>query len=525
MRRDYAKGQSTRSSLVKQGTTVSRMPRWSRRLVIGIVCLSPFAPAHAGFETILGNVDGVFQDSSSAFVVRGWACWKDAPGASPKIDLYVGGESNHGGTKLGTYESNQPNEPTVDQVCGTTNTPHRFVITLNITMRQRYAGKAIYLYGVPAFSNYSYTLLSGSGQFTVPAAPAVTDSVYYIHTDRLGSNVIMTDDKANVVAKTDYKAYGSAASNQQKNESPGYTGHYEDPLTGLTYMQQRYYDSDLGRFVSIDAAAAKPGDVFNFNRYAYASNNPLSFIDPTGMAAQAVCGNATLNQDGSWSVSGCGGGGGGGSGFVPPSVWYGGGGGRDPGAGQPNFGGGGGGGIPTERPVNVTANRPPDIARQEFFGFTAQNQMFARQFESIYAGWNRFMRLFQKGELNVSVGLGASGEVMPDYADVEAGFAFDSSPNACFYGSGSAGAGLGGIWGAAGISGGIGSGALASGNQTSYGTYWAGGEGVLGEGKISYSPGSGIGYARGLWGFSASATGVTLSGGGFVNETSYRCLR
>ncbi|HKT29755.1 RHS repeat-associated core domain-containing protein, partial [Dyella sp.] len=259
--------------------------RWKRRL-IACMAILPWAPAYAGFETALGHVDGVAQVGSGEMVVRGWSCWTDVSTVSPQVELYVGGERDRGGIKIATAATDQPNEPDVDQVCRTQNRPHRFAIALNIAIRQQYADRTIYVYSVPAFPSGTYTLLGGSGQYTVPAAPAVADAVYYIHTDRLGSNVIMTDDKANVVAKTDYKAYGAASDNQQKNEAPGYTGHYEDPLTELTYMQQRYYDADLGRFLSVDPIAGGPGNVFNFNRYAYASNNPLKFVDPTGMLQQ-----------------------------------------------------------------------------------------------------------------------------------------------------------------------------------------------------------------------------------------------
>jgi RHS repeat-associated protein len=70
------------------------------------------------------------------------------------------------------------------------------------------------------------------------------------------------------------------------NRSPaGYTGQYEDPLTDLTYMQARYYDGDLGVFLSIDPLSTTLDNLLNFGRYAYASANPLSFIDPAGMAA------------------------------------------------------------------------------------------------------------------------------------------------------------------------------------------------------------------------------------------------
>ena len=326
---------------------MSRKQHRRYRWMIGMACLIPFAPAYAGFETILGNVDGVFQQGTGDMVVRGWACWTYANGASPKVDLYVGGDRDHGGTKIGTFASDQPNELEVDQVCGTQNIAHRFIITLNIAVRQQYAGQPIYVYGVPWVPSASYVLLNGSGQYRVPDAPAVSDSVYYIQTDRLGSNVIMTDDKANVVAKTDYKAYGAAADNQQKNEAPGYTGHYEDPLTGLTYMQQRYYDSDLGRFISTDPVASRPGDVFNFNRYAYANNNPLSFVDPDG---QDVGNSAPINVQGYYlrrTFYNDGRGGWGGVSF-----------GR--GGGSMAGGAGGGGGIRTEKPVNVTADREPD---------------------------------------------------------------------------------------------------------------------------------------------------------------------
>src|SRR5699024_2835572 len=63
---------------------------------------------------------------------------------------------------------------------------------------------------------------------------------------------------------------------------PGYTGHVNDPATGLVYMQQRYYDPEVGRFLSPDPVVPAPGNVFNFGRYTYANNNPIRHIDPDG---------------------------------------------------------------------------------------------------------------------------------------------------------------------------------------------------------------------------------------------------
>jgi len=55
-----------------------------------------------------------------------------------------------------------------------------------------------------------------------------------------------------------------------------------DPDTGLVYMQARYYDPEMGRFVSVDPLGPTPGNASNFNRYGYASDNPTNHADPTG---------------------------------------------------------------------------------------------------------------------------------------------------------------------------------------------------------------------------------------------------
>ena len=50
-------------------------------------------------------------------------------------------------------------------------------------------------------------------------------------------------------------------------------------------MQQRYYDPIAGRFLSPDPIATNPSNGANFNRYAYANNNPYRYIDPDGRAS------------------------------------------------------------------------------------------------------------------------------------------------------------------------------------------------------------------------------------------------
>ncbi|MCI2245838.1 RHS repeat-associated core domain-containing protein [Xanthomonas sp. PPL568] len=111
------------------------------------------------------------------------------------------------------------------------------------------------------------------------SAPAQT--VRYIHTDALGSPVLVTDKSRNVVELSEYEPYGSLL-NRPVTDGPGYTGHVMDSATSLTYMQQRYYDPQIGRFLSVDPVTVNSNNGINFSRYWYASNNPYTNTDPDG---------------------------------------------------------------------------------------------------------------------------------------------------------------------------------------------------------------------------------------------------
>jgi len=112
-------------------------------------------------------------------------------------------------------------------------------------------------------------------------AQAQTGTVTYIYTDQQGTPLAEADVNGNITATFDYTPYGSQALGTAPN-GPGYTGHVNDPDTGLVYMQARYYDPSVGRFLSTDPIGPAAGNAFNFNRYAYANNNPVMHTDPDG---------------------------------------------------------------------------------------------------------------------------------------------------------------------------------------------------------------------------------------------------
>jgi RHS repeat-associated protein len=99
----------------------------------------------------------------------------------------------------------------------------------------------------------------------------------YKHTDALGSPVVTTKADQQVMSRMAYTPYGAPTAPM---DGVGYTGHFVDVGTQLTYMQQRYYDPSAGRFLSVDPANSE------FNRFSYAGNNPLGFVDPDGRTRQ-----------------------------------------------------------------------------------------------------------------------------------------------------------------------------------------------------------------------------------------------
>ena len=61
-----------------------------------------------------------------------------------------------------------------------------------------------------------------------------------------------------------------------------YRGYYYDTETGWYYLNTRYYDPNVGRFLSPDTILGANGGLLGYNLYAYCNNNPVMFSDPSG---------------------------------------------------------------------------------------------------------------------------------------------------------------------------------------------------------------------------------------------------
>ena len=136
--------------------------------------------------------------------------------------------------------------------------------------------------------NIPHVYLNGSLLATIEWNRAAGNGqLKYYHTDALGSPIAVTNAVGAVIDRTDWEPFGAAIGKPSYN-GVGYAGHVMDGATGLIYMQQRYYDQSVGRFLSVDPVTADKVKGSNFNRYWYANNNPYKFADPDGRQAKEM---------------------------------------------------------------------------------------------------------------------------------------------------------------------------------------------------------------------------------------------
>jgi len=139
-----------------------------------------------------------------------------------------------------------------------------------------------YMYGVNGISGFTVT---ENGK---------TNSYYYCK-NLQGDVTHIADLMSNVYAAYKYDAwgnhkvydmYGNEVTDPEfiGNINPiRYRGYYFDTETNLYYLQSRYYDAEVGRFISPDDLNNMQLDTINgLNLYAYCLNNPIMYIDPTG---------------------------------------------------------------------------------------------------------------------------------------------------------------------------------------------------------------------------------------------------
>jgi RHS repeat-associated protein len=128
---------------------------------------------------------------------------------------------------------------------------------------------------------------SSTGKMTAKNDNAELQQFYY-HPDHLGSSSYISNLDGEVVQHVEYVPFGEVfleEKNAKWNTPYLFTSKELDRETGLYYFGARYQDPKLGIFISVDPLAEK---YKGWSSYAYVLNNPVRFIDPTGMEADDI---------------------------------------------------------------------------------------------------------------------------------------------------------------------------------------------------------------------------------------------
>jgi RHS repeat-associated protein len=113
-------------------------------------------------------------------------------------------------------------------------------------------------------------------------------AVHYYFSDHLGTHGVVENATGTACEQDiDYYPYGGVQNDYCPNVAQNYkfTGKERDTESGLDYFGARYNASSMGRFMTPDPLlnSGRPGSPQTWNRYAYALNNPLKIVDPTGL--------------------------------------------------------------------------------------------------------------------------------------------------------------------------------------------------------------------------------------------------
>ena len=153
-------------------------------------------------------------------------------------------------------------------------------------------------------TKYDFTTLSGlvtrqtGGGKTIdfvydennqPLAMKYNNTLYYYVLNAQGDVVRIVNSSRNTVASYTYDPWGKiiSSSGTLADINPlRYRGYYYDSETGFYYLQSRYYDPEIGRFINADSYASTDATgLLSTNMFAYCENDPVNKSDPTGEVA------------------------------------------------------------------------------------------------------------------------------------------------------------------------------------------------------------------------------------------------
>ena len=164
-------------------------------------------------------------------------------------------------------------------------TKYSFTTLSGLVMRQEWGARQMdFVYDE---NNQPYALSYKSGKNVTPV-------MYYYLLNQQGDVEALMDANGAIVATYEYDPWGAVtvknANGALDNDDTSignmnplrYRGYYYDNETGFYYLESRYYDPVVGRFISADSYASTGQGVLGCNMFAYCGNNSICWTDPTG---------------------------------------------------------------------------------------------------------------------------------------------------------------------------------------------------------------------------------------------------
>ena len=143
-----------------------------------------------------------------------------------------------------------------------------------------------------------YTVRALNRFLTIPADHIwqADGTLLYLHGDHLGSTILVTKADGTIYSDQGYRAYGRYRHGGTLPTDHRFTGQKLDN-TGLYYYNARYYDPEIGQFISPDTLVPDPTNVFAYNRYMYVAGNPMRLTDSSGHVWETIADVISVGYD------------------------------------------------------------------------------------------------------------------------------------------------------------------------------------------------------------------------------------